>query len=67
MGFYNTFAGIVKDSEYVLSTIPETREVAAIQGNMFTGFQFHPESILSRNGYTILEEAIQKLLQPALQ
>lgn len=67
VGFYNTFAGIVKDSEYTISTIPDTREIAAIQADTFIGFQFHPESILSRNGYSILEEAVQTLLQTKLQ
>ncbi|MGE4560674.1 MAG: aminodeoxychorismate/anthranilate synthase component II, partial [Desulfobulbus sp.] len=65
VGFYNTFAGVAEKSEHTLSTLPGTDEIAAIQGDRFIGFQFHPESILSRNGYAILEEAVHQLLQPA--
>lgn len=63
VGFYNTFAGVAQNSEYTLSVLPETEEIAAIHGEGFIGFQFHPESVLSRNGYMILEEAVHQLLQ----
>ena len=63
VGFYNTFAGVAQNSEYTISTLPETEEIAAIHGEGLIGFQFHPESILSRNGYVILEEAVHQLLQ----
>jgi phenazine biosynthesis protein phzE len=64
VGFYNTFAGVAQNSEYRLSILPGTDEVAAIHGSGFIGFQFHPESVLSRNGYTLLKEAVHQLLQP---
>jgi phenazine biosynthesis protein phzE len=37
--------------------------VIAIRGGHFSGFQFHPEAILSRNGCNILREAIDPLLR----
>ena len=66
VGFYNTFSGVAQNCEYRLSTLPETEEIAAIHGDGFIGFQFHPESVLSRNGYMILEEAVHHLLRLSL-
>lgn len=59
-GFYNTFAARkpTDHSDYELSTITGTDELAAIRNDVFIGYQFHPESLLSKNGYVILQEAI---------
>ena len=64
VGFYNTFAPKVDGNhpELEMSLIPELEELVAIRGKNFVGFQFHPESILTQNGYSILYETIEKLL-----
>ncbi len=64
VGFYNTFAPKIDDNhtEFEMSLIPELEEVVAIRGKNFIGYQFHPESILTQNGYSILYKAIKTLL-----
>jgi phenazine biosynthesis protein phzE len=64
VGFYNTFVPLSGPAaeDFETSVIPELKEVVAIRGEHFAGFQFHPESILTRNGIPILREAIQHLL-----
>ena len=65
VGFYNTFAPRIPrvKGDFEIATIPELQEVIAIRGGHFAGFQFHPESILTRNGVPILKEAVDRLLQ----
>jgi phenazine biosynthesis protein phzE len=62
VGFYNTFCGYVdpsrKDLEY---SADPNGEVHALRGAHFASFQFHPESILTRNGYAIVEEAARRV------
>jgi phenazine biosynthesis protein phzE len=67
VGFYNTFAPRIPQvkGDFEIATIPELQEVIAIRGGHFAGFQFHPESILTRNGVPILQEAVDRLLGPA--
>lgn len=64
VGFYNTFTALAPLEEhlYEIATLPGTREVAAIRGPRFLGYQFHPESLLTRNGFTILEESLDFLV-----
>jgi 2-amino-4-deoxychorismate synthase len=65
VGFYNTFAGFVdqtrQDLEY--SADPDTGEIHALRGTHFSSFQFHPESILTRNGCAIVEEAARRVVR----
>ncbi len=68
VGFYNTFApqlGLMSE-EYEIAVIPELEEVIAIRGDRFAGFQFHPESILTRNGVPLLKETIDRLLRSSV-
>jgi phenazine biosynthesis protein phzE len=67
VGFYNTFAAKKGDTtgEFETAVLPGSDEVIAIRGGHFSGFQFHPESILSRNGCDILREEIYRLLREA--
>ncbi len=64
VGFYNTFTSFVdpkrQDLEY--SADPPTGEIHALRGSHFSSFQFHPESILTRNGYAIVEEAARRVV-----
>lgn len=63
VGFYNTFTSFVdtkrQDLEY--SADPVTGEIHALRGSHFSSFQFHPESILTRNGSAIVEEAARRI------
>lgn len=65
VGFYNTFAPRIPpvQGDFEIATIPDLHEVIAIRGGHFAGFQFHPESILTRNGVTILKETVERLVQ----
>jgi 2-amino-4-deoxychorismate synthase len=67
VGFYNTFAAKKGETtgEFAVSVLPGSDEVIAIRGDRFSGFQFHPESILSRNGCEILREEVERLLRQA--
>lgn len=65
LGFYNTFAGVhdhdIEGTE--ISSDPATKEVFALRGTHFSGFQFHPESIMSQNGFSVLAEELQRILK----
>ena len=65
VGFYNTFVPIAAelDNGAEISKVPETDELIAIRGSHYLGFQFHPESILTRNGYAILKDAVRYLIR----
>jgi phenazine biosynthesis protein phzE len=64
VGFYNTFAAwkTPGESRHDYATLGESDELAAIKGETFIGFQFHPESILTKNGFVILQQALAHLL-----
>jgi phenazine biosynthesis protein phzE len=63
VGFYNTFTGFVDASRADLAYSADPRgEIHALRGAHFASFQFHPESILTRNGYAIVEEAAKRVL-----
>lgn len=65
VGFYNTFAAkasaAIPGCEYAILSGQD--ELAGIRGRDFVGYQFHPESILTRNGYAILRRTIDHLLR----
>lgn len=71
VGFYNTFCGFVDatrpDLQYSAEPPPagsglaQGGEIHALRGSHFASFQFHPESILTRNGYAIVEEAAKRV------
>lgn len=64
VGFYNTFAPQAPASapEMDMAIIPELNELVAVRGEDYVGYQFHPESLLTKNGYTILQETVMYLL-----
>jgi len=68
VGFYNTFAPRTPKTLPVqlqgaeLATLPELNELVAIRAEDFIGYQFHPESLLSKNGYSILHGSVNHLL-----
>lgn len=65
VGFYNTFVPVLGNASppFDVSTAKDNREIMAIRSDHFIGFQFHPESILTKNGDAILKESIAHLLK----
>ncbi len=64
VGFYNTFAPKLTSQhvDFECAILPEDNELVAIRGSHFVGYQFHPESILTKNGYSIIKDTIEYLL-----
>ncbi|HBM91211.1 MAG TPA: phenazine-specific anthranilate synthase component I, partial [Rhodospirillaceae bacterium] len=63
VGFYNAFTGIkgsVPDVE--ISCDEKTGEIHALRGKSFIGLQFHPESILTTNGLSIVRDVMVRLV-----
>ncbi|SDO56863.1 anthranilate synthase family protein [Desulforhopalus singaporensis] len=64
VGFYNTFApqtpGDMVGMEF--ATLVESNELVGIRGPSFIGYQFHPESLLTQNGFLILQDTVNRLL-----
>ncbi|HXC64754.1 MAG TPA: aminodeoxychorismate/anthranilate synthase component II, partial [bacterium] len=62
VGFYNTFTGFVDPGRKDLAYAADPNgEIHALRGGHFASFQFHPESILTTNGYAIVEEAARRV------
>ncbi|PLY42141.1 phenazine antibiotic biosynthesis protein [Janthinobacterium sp. ROICE36] len=65
VGFYNTFAAVCEvDSirsrfgEIQVYRDPETKQVHGLKGTNFCSMQFHPESVLTKDGFRILSDAV---------
>ncbi len=50
------------ESNLEVALLPESDEMVAIRGEHFVGYQFHPESLLTKNGYVILRDTVNYLL-----
>jgi phenazine biosynthesis protein phzE len=62
VGFYNTFTGYADHARQDLAfSANADGEIQALRGAHFASFQFHPESILTSNGYAIIEEAARRV------
>jgi phenazine biosynthesis protein phzE len=63
VGFYNTFVAMGDDflPASVEASVNEAGEVNALKGLNFASFQFHVESVLTRNGLEILKKALRTL------
>ncbi|RAG83020.1 phenazine-specific anthranilate synthase component I [Streptacidiphilus pinicola] len=71
VGFYNTFAGRsdadVVETDGPAGTVrvcrdPETGQIHALRGEGFRSVQFHPESVLSQDGLSIITDMLTCLL-----
>ncbi len=64
VGFYNTFAGNDPGnrSDIEICSDEDSQEIHAIRGDHYFGIQFHPESILSKNGFVILQKIFTDLI-----
>jgi 2-amino-4-deoxychorismate synthase len=64
VGYYNTFTGKIRQTYpgLELAVAENSEELLAVRSDFFVGFQFHPESILTKNGDAILKEAVAYLL-----
>jgi phenazine biosynthesis protein phzE len=64
VGFYNTFCGITDRAlaGVEIASDPSTNEVHALRAERFVGLQFHVESILTPSGYSLLRDAVLRLL-----
>jgi 2-amino-4-deoxychorismate synthase len=71
VGFYNTFSAVADTAVFEhgglveVARDPVTGAVHALRGPTFRSVQFHPESVLTRDGPVILAELIEGLLGPA--
>jgi phenazine biosynthesis protein phzE len=69
VGFYSTFTAVADRGELAtahgpvrLAVDPADGSVHALRGAAFAGVQFHPESVLSEDGLTVLRELLAELL-----
>ena len=67
LGFYNSFSPVADDRSVartdIACDIDAEGRINALRGPGFIGFQFHPESVMSRTGYDLLREALMMLSQ----
>lgn len=69
IGFYNTFTarvepGSARVADAEVSSDAETGDVYALRGHGFASVQGHLESILSRDGMSVLEQLVAQALTP---
>ncbi len=65
VGFYNTFEAKWDNRESLLVSFnPISKGLNALRDRekRFISFQFHPESILSQNGFSILKQSVEYIL-----
>jgi phenazine biosynthesis protein phzE len=74
VGFYSSFAAVAGTAtvesphgRVELARDPADDTVGALRGPRFAGVQFHPESVLSRDGVAVLAELLPPLLETAVR
>ncbi len=73
VGFYSSFAALAEADSFVsaygpvtVARDPDDSAVHALRGPGFAGVQFHPESVLSRDGVTVLAELLPSVLSDVI-
>ncbi|MDD3371452.1 MAG: chorismate-binding protein [Alphaproteobacteria bacterium] len=65
LGFYNSFSPVYNEKARAHTDIKfdldENNRIIAMEGVRFIGFQFHPESIMSEDGASVLHRAMMRL------
>ena len=66
VGFYNTFVARVPSTGLpegvTVETDPESGDIHLVAGPHFRGVQFHAESILTQNGFSVIRELVKDLI-----
>ncbi|MDD2694048.1 MAG: chorismate-binding protein [Candidatus Gracilibacteria bacterium] len=62
VGFYNSFVPIFHKRSGYFDAGANHYPLDVIQERNISGFQFHPESVMSENGYEILKNELQRML-----
>ncbi|UQU62917.1 anthranilate synthase family protein [Couchioplanes caeruleus] len=66
VGFYSSFTALAAPVEGVQIAADADGTVHAVRGPGFAGVQFHPESVLSADGVSVLAELLPPLLDPVI-
>jgi phenazine biosynthesis protein phzE len=67
VGFYNSFVPIFHKNSGYMDAGNNHYPLQVIQKNNISGFQFHPESVMSQNGYEILRDELIRILGVEIQ
>ncbi|MEV6601036.1 anthranilate synthase family protein [Actinoplanes sp. NPDC051346] len=66
VGFYSSFTALAAEIPGVEIAADADGTVHALRGDGFAGVQFHPESVLSADGISVLSDLLPPLLSPVI-
>lgn len=62
MWFYNSFCPVQVFPSVSEFRFPEKKNILSMRDDNISGFQFHPESVMSQNGYDILRNELVRII-----